>query len=82
MLDDTLVPRTLFGGAVQMSFPARLVDISDFRPIPDSQEVSAERAAMTWMAIVESACGGSMSSGCAKCSCEPGTSAEVYAGVC
>lgn len=42
MIDDTLVPRPLFGGAARMAFPARFVDISDFRPIPDNQEVFAD----------------------------------------
>lgn len=36
---DTLVPRQLFGGAIELSLPERLVDVSDFRPVPDNQEV-------------------------------------------
>lgn len=36
---DTLVPRQLFGGAIEVSLPERLVDVSDFRPVPDNQEV-------------------------------------------
>ena len=31
--------RELFGGAILASFPARYVDVSDFRPVPDNQEV-------------------------------------------
>jgi hypothetical protein len=42
MIDDTLVARPLFGGAVELALPDRFVDISDFRPIPDSQEVFAD----------------------------------------
>ena len=38
-VDDTLVQRPLYGGAAQLSFPQRCVDISDFRPVPDHQEV-------------------------------------------
>ena len=33
------VRRDLYGGAVQLTIPHRFVDISDFRPIPDHQEV-------------------------------------------
>ncbi len=36
---DTLVVHKLFGGAIELSFPERFVDVSDFRPIPDHQEV-------------------------------------------
>jgi len=32
----------LFGGAVEMAFPQRLIDVSDFRPVPDHQEVYAD----------------------------------------
>jgi hypothetical protein len=32
--------RQLFGGAVEMAVPSRMADISEFRDIPDSQEVS------------------------------------------
>lgn len=41
MIDDTLVPRQLFGGAASLWLPQRFADISDFRPIPDHQEVGA-----------------------------------------
>lgn len=33
------MPRQLFGGAVDLSLPARMVDVSDFRTVPDNQEV-------------------------------------------
>jgi hypothetical protein len=33
---------SLFGGAMQAQFPARLVDVSDFRPVPDHQEVFSD----------------------------------------
>lgn len=31
--------RELFGGAITAELPARLTDVSDFRPVPDHQEV-------------------------------------------
>ena len=37
---DPISPRQLFGGAVEVSMPERMVDISDFRSVPDNQEVS------------------------------------------
>ena len=37
---EPIVPHKLFGGAVELSFPSRMVDVSDFRTIPDNQEVS------------------------------------------
>ncbi|KAI3436509.1 hypothetical protein D9Q98_005926 [Chlorella vulgaris] len=52
MIDDTLVQRSLFGGAVQLHFPLRLVDISDFRPVPDHQEVFAD-ASLDQSLVVE-----------------------------
>jgi Ran-interacting Mog1 protein len=36
---ESIVTRQLFGGAVELSMPARMIDISDFRQIPDNQEV-------------------------------------------
>lgn len=36
---EELVQRQLFGGAFDMSMPARFADISNFRPVPDNQEV-------------------------------------------
>lgn len=38
-MDEILIPRHLFGGAMDLSLPARFVDVSDFRPVPDNQEV-------------------------------------------
>jgi hypothetical protein len=38
-----LVASPLFGGAVEMAIPQRMVDISDFRQIPDNQEVRKSR---------------------------------------
>ena len=40
-VDDTLVQRPLYGAAAQLAFPQRFADISDFRPVPDHQEVGA-----------------------------------------
>lgn len=34
--------RDLFGGAMTMKIPSRLTDVSDFRPVPDNQEVFAD----------------------------------------
>ncbi|KAL4457492.1 hypothetical protein ABPG75_012357 [Micractinium tetrahymenae] len=42
MIDDALVERPLYGGAAQLAFPQRFADISDFRPVPDHQEVFAD----------------------------------------
>jgi hypothetical protein len=39
MDDDALVRHQLFGGAIALDFPARFDDISEHRPVPDSQEV-------------------------------------------
>ena len=36
---EPTVVRELFGGAVTASLPVRYVDVSDFRPVPDNQEV-------------------------------------------
>lgn len=44
-VDDTLVQRQLYGGAAQLAVPQRFADISDFRPIPDHQEVRGWEAA-------------------------------------
>lgn len=41
MLEDVQLHQ-LFGGAVEMAFPQRLIDVSDFRPVPDHQEVYAD----------------------------------------
>lgn len=38
-MDDPLQPRNCFGGAIDLSLPSRFIDVSDFRPIPDNQEV-------------------------------------------
>lgn len=39
------VRRDLFGGAVTMALPARFEDISQFREVPDHQEVSCSALA-------------------------------------
>ena len=36
---DELVAHDLFGGAIELSFPARLADVSTVRDVPDHQEV-------------------------------------------
>jgi Ran-interacting Mog1 protein len=37
--EEQVVQHQLFGGAILLDFPARFTDISDFRPVPDNQEV-------------------------------------------
>ena len=37
--DDPSKKVPLFGGAISAQLPARYVDVSDFRPVPDNQEV-------------------------------------------
>ena len=39
MLEERVIPRALFGGAIEMEIPVRFEDVSDFRPVPDHQEV-------------------------------------------
>lgn len=39
MLDEQMITRALYGGAIEMSLPQRFADVSDFRPVPDHQEV-------------------------------------------
>ena len=43
-IEGNLLERQLFGGAILMSVPQRLVDVSDFRPVPDNQEILADGA--------------------------------------
>lgn len=49
---EDLVARPLFGGAMSIACPARLQDISAFRPVPDHQEVLTD-ASMDQSLIVE-----------------------------
>lgn len=56
-MEDAIEPRELFGGAIGMCLPTRFVDISDFRPIPDHQEVFSD-ANMDQSLIVEVLVGG------------------------
>lgn len=44
MADAACSRRELFGGAIVGSLPARLVDVSDFRQVPDHQECFADGA--------------------------------------
>lgn len=37
--------RKLFGGAIEAQIPSRFIDVSDFRPVPDHQEVFSDEAA-------------------------------------
>ena len=36
---ETVHIRTLFGSAIEIALPARFEDVSDYRPVPDHQEV-------------------------------------------
>ena len=42
MASEPTTRRDLFGGAISADLPSRYVDVSDFRPIPDNQEVWAD----------------------------------------
>jgi hypothetical protein len=37
----------LYGGAITTQFPERFVDVSDFRPVPDHQEVRSDEMTET-----------------------------------
>ena len=39
MIDEQLLTRALYGGAIELDIPQRFQDVSDFRPVPDHQEV-------------------------------------------
>lgn len=39
MPEEQLVARALYGGAIEMTIPMRFEDVSDFRPVPNHQEV-------------------------------------------
>lgn len=36
---ETIHIRTLFGSAIALALPARFEDVSDYRPVPNHQEV-------------------------------------------
>ena len=38
---DECLQHQLFGGAIDIAFPARLIDVSDYREVPDNQEVGS-----------------------------------------
>jgi len=38
-MDEEIVTRSLFGGAIEISLPKNFVDVNEFREIPDNQEV-------------------------------------------
>jgi hypothetical protein len=40
---EELVPRDLYGGALTIALPARFVDVSQWRQVPDHQEVFADQ---------------------------------------
>ncbi|KAF6263329.1 hypothetical protein COO60DRAFT_455417 [Scenedesmus sp. NREL 46B-D3] len=44
LAQDIWRPVELYGGAIAAQFPNRFVDVSDFRPVPDHQEVWADGA--------------------------------------
>lgn len=37
--EEVMAPRSLFGGAIELGIPERFVDVSEYRPVPDNQEV-------------------------------------------
>jgi hypothetical protein len=39
---ELLAERDLFGGAIVMHCPPRMTDVSDYKPVPDNQEVLAD----------------------------------------
>ena len=43
--EDIMDNRKLFGGAIEAQIPSRFIDVSDFRPVPDHQEVFSDEAA-------------------------------------
>ncbi len=45
--------RELFGGALEISLPAQFVDISNFREVPDNQEIFADSARTDRSFIIE-----------------------------
>lgn len=44
MTADQTISQPLFGGMASMTIPTRMQDVSDFRPVPDHQEVYADGA--------------------------------------
>lgn len=44
MTGEQMSQRPLFGGMASMAMPTRMQDVSDFRPVPDHQEVHADGA--------------------------------------
>jgi Ran-interacting Mog1 protein len=44
VVGEPLQKRELFGGAVELSLPARLVDVSQIRPVPDHVEMFVDQA--------------------------------------
>ncbi len=49
----SLETRELFGGALEISLPAQFVDISNFREVPDNQEIFADSARTDRSFIIE-----------------------------
>ena len=45
--------KPLFGGALEISLPKRFIDISDFREVPDNQEIFADSANTDQSFIIE-----------------------------
>jgi len=43
-MGDSFRHRELFGGGLRCDLPERFMDISDFRPVPDHQEIFADAA--------------------------------------
>jgi hypothetical protein len=45
-MEDPIRPHKLFGGAIDLAFPDRFVDVSEFRSVPDNQEVGLAGCSM------------------------------------
>jgi hypothetical protein len=62
---EPLVPRALFGGALAVALPARFVDVSAFRQVPDTQEVFSDAATDQSIIVELLELDASAASGCA-----------------
>ena len=47
--EERMCTQDLFGGAAKMSLPERLVDVADFRQVPNNQEASGSHDVMACM---------------------------------
>ena len=52
--EEHCAARSLFGGMVQLALPPRFQDVSDFRPVPDNQEVCFQFVNEAWHLEIKS----------------------------